>query len=334
MTNTANNSQRRFCVAPMMDWTDRHDRYFLRRLSRHALLYTEMLTSGAVIHGERDKLLGFDEGELPTALQLGGADPADMAAAAKVGEDYGYREININVGCPSDRVQSGRFGACLMLEPETVARCYETMAAAVSIPVTVKSRIGVDDHDGYEDLLGFVDIVAAAGCGTFIVHARKAHLQGLSPAENRDIPPLRYDLVHRLKHERPELEVIINGGLNSLDQVAEHLEQVDGAMMGRTAYKDPFVLADVDERFYGAPANAHSRHDIAEAMFDYIDRELTRGSRLPAITRHMLGLFNGQPGARAWRRYLSENANRPGAGYEVVREALKLVPREPLSQTA
>lgn len=219
----------------MMDWTDRHDRFFLRRLSRHALLYTEMLTSGAVIHGDREKLLGFDEGEQPTALQLGGSDPAGMAAAAKVGEDFGYWEININVGCPSDRVQSGRFGACLMLEPETVARCYETMASAVTIPVTVKCRIGVDDRDGYEDLLGFVDTVAAAGCGTFIVHARKAHLQGLSPAENRDIPPLRYDLVHRLKEERPDLEVIINGGLNSLDQVAEHLGVVDGAMMGRTA---------------------------------------------------------------------------------------------------
>jgi tRNA-dihydrouridine synthase A len=293
-----------------------------------------MLTCGAVIHGDRVKHLAFDDGEQPVALQLGGSAPGDMAAAAAIGEDLGYREININVGCPSDRVQAGRFGACLMLEPATVARCYDAMASAVAIPVTVKCRIGVDDRDGYEDLLGFVDRVAGAGCQIFIVHARKAHLQGLSPVENRDIPPLRYDLVHRLKGERRDLEIIINGGLNSLDQVADHLDAVDGAMMGRTAYKDPFVLADADERFFGQPANANDRHDIAEAMFEYIGRETAKGTRLHAITRHMLGLFNGQPGARAWRRYLSENARRPDAGPEVVREALKLVRREPLRRSA
>jgi tRNA-dihydrouridine synthase A len=329
-----NNIDRRFSVAPMMDWTDRHDRYFLRRLSRHALLYTEMITSGAVIHGDREKLLAFDRSDRATALQLGGSDPADMTTAARIGEDFGYCEININVGCPSDRVQSGRFGVCLMLEPETVARTYDAMAPAVDIPVTVKCRIGVDDRDSYEDLLGFVDCVAAAGCRTFIVHARKAHLKGLSPAANRDVPPLKPEFVHRLKRERPDLEIIINGGLDSLDRVVDELTKVDGAMLGRTAYKEPFVLADVDHRLFGDMPGNRDRHDIAESMFDYIARETINGTRLHAITRHMLGLYNGMPGARAWRRYLSENAGRPGAGVDVVREALKLVPRTPLRRSA
>jgi tRNA-dihydrouridine synthase A len=334
MTKTLDTLDRRFCVAPMMDWTDRHDRYFLRRLSRRALLYSEMLTAGAVIHGDRERLLGFDRSDPATALQLGGADPYDMATAARIGQDFGYHEININVGCPSDRVQSGRFGVCLMLEPEVVAEIYAAMADAVDVPVTVKCRTGVDDKDSYEEFLSFVDQVSAAGCTTFIVHARKAHLHGLSPAENRDIPPLQRDLVYRLKRGRPGLEIIINGGLGSLDEVAAQLAVVDGAMMGRTAYKEPFILADVDERLFGDAPRHFDRHDIAESMYGYIEEQTARGTRLFAITRHMLGLFNGMPGARAWRRFLSENSGRPGAGVDLVREALTLVPRSDLRRSA
>jgi len=325
---------RRLSVAPMMDWTDRHDRYFLRQISRCALLYSEMLTAPAVIHGDRDRLLGFSAAEHPVALQLGGADPAQMAEAAEIGAARGYDEININVGCPSDRVQSGRFGACLMAEPETVAACFSAMQAAVSVPVTVKSRIGIDDRDSYDDLRRFIDTVADAGCRTFIVHARKAVLQGLSPKENRDVPPLRYELVYRLKQDCPEFEIIINGGIRKHADVAAHLAQVDGVMIGREAYQNPWFLHDVDAAVFDADPPSATRHDAVHAMRGYIMDEVRRGTRLHAITRHMLGLFNGQPGARAWRRYLSENAPKPGAGIEVVDAALALVGSGDLQRSA
>lgn len=317
---------RRFCVAPMMDWTDRHDRYLLRLASRHALLYSEMLTADAVIHGDRDRLLGFDAAEHPVALQLGGADPQRLAQAARIGADWGYDEINLNVGCPSDRVQSGRFGACLMAEPGIVAASVAAMREAVTVPVTVKCRLGIDDHDDYAFLRNFVDQVTAAGCETLIVHARIAILDGLSPKENRDIPPLHYDRVYRLKQELPALEVIINGGIPDLDAAVEHLAHVDGVMLGRAAYHDPYLLARVDARIHGDRHPVPTRHEIGEAMLDYIEARLSEGFRLNAITRHMMGLFQGRPGARAWRRYLSENACRTGAGPEVVRAALALVP--------
>jgi tRNA-dihydrouridine synthase A len=317
---------RHFSVAPMMEWTDRHDRFFLRCISRHALLYTEMVTAPAILHGPRERLLGFSAAEHPVALQLGGSEAVEMAEAAVIGEAFGYDEINMNVGCPSDRVQSGRFGACLMAEPDLVANCVAAMQRAVSIPVTVKSRIGIDDSDSYEDLVRFIEPVAAAGCGTFIVHARKAILAGLSPKQNREIPPLRYDTVYRLKTDYPDLEIVINGGITSLDAAAEHLRHVDGVMMGREAYHNPFVLADVDRRFFNMDGTAVTRHGIAQAMLPYIDAQIAAGTRLNAITRHMMGLFNGLPGARAWRRHLSENSTRTGAGSDVVREALLHVP--------
>ncbi|MGF1462658.1 MAG: tRNA dihydrouridine(20/20a) synthase DusA [Maricaulaceae bacterium] len=297
----------RFCVAPMMDWTDRHCRAFHRTLSRRALLYTEMVTSAAVIHGPRDRLLGFDAGEHPVAVQLGGSDPGELAQAAKIAEDYGYAEINLNVGCPSDRVQSGRFGACLMREPELVAECVAAMAEAVSVPVTVKSRIGVDDQDPEASLFGFVEIVAATGVRTFIVHARKAWLKGLSPKENREIPPLDYDLVSRLKSARPELEIILNGGLKTHDQAQTESQGLDGVMFGRAAYQTPWGLAEVDPRWFGASAPCAQPEDAARAFRPYLARALEAGTPLHAMTRHMLGLFQGRKGARAWRRTLSEH---------------------------
>jgi tRNA-dihydrouridine synthase A len=308
----------------MMDCTDRHDRYFLRQISRHALLYTEMLTADAVIHGDRERLLGFDAAEHPVALQLGGAEPAKMAEAARIGADWGYDEININVGCPSDRVQSGRFGACLMAEPDTVAACLAAMRAAVEVPVTVKCRLGIDDRDDYGFLRAFAERMAAAGCETLIVHARKAILSGLSPKQNREVPPLHYDRVYRLKRELPDLQVIINGGIASLDEAEAHLAQVDGVMLGRAAYHDPYLLAEVDRRLFADVHPVASRRDVALAMLPYIEAQRHAGVRLNAITRHMMGLFLGQPGARAWRRYLSENACRADAGEEVVRDALAL----------
>ena len=324
----------RFCVAPMMDWTDRRCRAFHRALSRRARLYTEMVTTGAVLHGDRERLLGFDPAEQPVALQLGGSDPRDLAAAARIGEDLGYAEINLNVGCPSDRVQSGRFGACLMREPELVADCMAAIAAAVSVPATLKCRIGVDEQDPEESLFRLVDLASAAGVRVFAVHARKAWLEGLSPKDNRTIPPLDYPLVHRLKRERPGLTIILNGGVETLDQAEAHLAHVDGVMLGRAAYHDPGLLGHVDHRFFGEGASV-SPEDGVRRHLPYLRARLAEGVHLSAMTRHMLGLFHGRPGARAWRRILTEQAVKPGAGLEVVERALAAVtdftpqPRQP-----
>jgi tRNA-dihydrouridine synthase A len=312
----------RFSVAPMMELTDRHFRVFARLISSHAQLYTEMVTAQAVIHGSRERLLGFDAVEHPVVLQLGGSDPKMLAAAARIGADFGYDEINLNVGCPSDRVQSGRFGACLMAEPELVAECVAAMQAAVRVPVTVKCRIGIDDQDEYEDLDRFIETVAGAGCVHFVVHARKAWLKGLSPKENRDIPPLNYGRVHRLRARRPDLVIAINGGITTIEQAEEQLAHVDGVMVGRAAYQNPYMMAVVDQRLFGITKPAPEREAIIEAFLPYVERQLARGVPLNAMTRHILGLFNGMPGGRAWRRHLSENAHRPGAGIEVIREAL------------
>ena len=311
----------------MMDWTDRHDRFFLRLITRRALLYTEMVTTGAVLHGDRARLLGFDASEHPVAVQLGGSDPADLAEAARIAADFGYDEVNLNVGCPSDRVQSGRFGACLMLEPELVARGVEAMRGAVAIPVTVKCRIGVDDQVPEEALPAMARAVREAGCETLIVHARKAWLEGLSPKENRDVPPLDYPLVYRLKQAMPDMEIVINGGIATLDEAEAHLAHVDGAMLGRAAYQHPYILAEVDRRFYGDDHEIPSRHEVLDAFMPYVQRELAQGTHLHAMTRHILGLFQGGPGARAFRRHISENAPRPGANENVIREAMDMVSR-------
>jgi len=308
----------------MMDWTDRHCRVLHRTLSSRALLYTEMLTTGAVLHGDRARLLAFDAVEHPVALQLGGSEPADLAEAARIGEAEGYDEINLNVGCPSDRVQSGRFGACLMREPELVADCMAAMGAAVSVPVTVKCRIGVDDQEPEESLFTLVDLCAKAGVTTFVVHARKAWLKGLSPKENRDIPPLDYPLVWRLKRERPELTIVLNGGVGSLDEAQAHLEHVDGVMLGRAAYHTPDLLGEVDSRIFGETRRMSAAQAV-EAYRPYIARELAAGTHLAAMTRHMLGLFHGVPGARAWRRILTVEGVKAGAGLEVVDRALAAV---------
>ncbi len=311
----------KFCIAPMMDWTDRHCRVLHRLLTRHALLYTEMLTAEAVLRGDRGRLLGFDAREHPVALQLGGSEPSRLAEAARIGADCGYDEINLNAGCPSDRVQSGRFGACLMREPELVADCVAAMRAAVRVPVTVKCRTGVDDQDPEISLRAMIAACAAAGATTFIVHARKAWLDGLSPKENRDVPPLDHDLVYRVKRENPALTIVINGGIHALDDCAKHLAHVDGVMLGRAAYQSPGLLADVDRRFFGASETADLDMAVA-AYVSYVEGKLAQGVPLHAMTRHMLGLFNGRPGARAFRRHLSENATRRGAGIVVLREAL------------
>ncbi len=311
----------------MMDWTDRHDRFFLRQISARVRLYTEMVTAPAILHGDRARLLDFDAAEHPLALQLGGSDPKVLAEAARIGEDWGYDEINLNCGCPSDRVQSGRFGACLMREPDLVAECISAMRSAVSIPVTVKSRIGVDDQIPEDVLPGFVDRVTEAGCDTFIIHARKAWLQGLSPKENRDVPPLDYGLVHALKETRPDLTIVLNGGITSLEQAMAHLETLDGAMIGRAAYQTPWILSEADSRVFGEAPSGRSRSDVVHAMVDYAAQRLAEGTPLKSITRHMLGLFQGLPGARAWRRHLSENAHLPGATPQVLLDALALVDR-------
>ncbi len=324
----------RFCVAPMMDWTDRHCRAFHRVLTHRALVYTEMVTSAAVIHGDREHLLGFDDSEQPVAVQLGGSEPGELAEAARICRDVGYREVNLNVGCPSDRVQSGRFGACLMAEPHLVARCVEAMRQAVDIPVTVKCRIGIDDQDDETALDNFVSAISGAGCTTVIVHARKAWLQGLSPKENREIPPLNYDRVYRLKRTYPELEVIINGGIEDLDACADHLRRCDGVMLGRAAYRTPWVLADVDRRLFGSANPTSSRYDAVERFMPYIDARLGEGVPLQRMTRHMLGLFHGQPGGRLWRRVLSEEAHRDDAGAEVIRRALDQVGSQPVLSAA
>jgi tRNA-dihydrouridine synthase A len=316
----------RVSVAPMMDWTDRHCRYFLRLISRHVLLYTEMVTTGALLHGDRERFLAHHPDEHPLALQLGGSEPAELAACARMAEAHGYDEVNLNVGCPSDRVQSGRFGACLMAEPELVAECVAAMRGTCGIPVTVKTRIGIDERDSYEDLTDFVSTVEAAGCGIFVIHARKAWLQGLSPKENREIPPLCYDVVHRLKADFPQLTIILNGGLKDLDTMAEELGRVDGVMLGREAYHNPYLLAEVDRRFYGDGHPVPSRHEVVERFLPYVSARLDEGVPLQAMSRHILGLFQGRPGARAWRRYISENAHRPGAGVEVIERAAALVP--------
>lgn len=316
----------------MLDWTDRHCRFFHRLLSQKALLYSEMVTTGAILHGDRDRLLGFNPVEKPLVLQIGGSDPLDLAASARIGQDYGYDEINLNVGCPSDRVQKGRFGACLMLEPETVAEGVRAMREAVTIPVTVKTRLGVDENDSYEELVAFISRVAEAGCETFIIHARKAWLKGLSPRENREVPPLRYDMAARLKADFPELAFILNGGIETLDAAMNHLGQFDGVMLGRAAYHDPYLLAEVDQRVFGACGEPMSREAVVEAMVPYIDSAVAQGQRLHGITRHMLGLFHGQHGGRIWRRRLGEAAICPNAGARDVLEIL--ASRQPLSREA
>ena len=318
-------SSRRFSIAPMMDCTDRHERYFLRLISRRVLLYTEMVATGAIIHGDRTRLLAFDAFEHPLALQLGGSDPAELALCAQVGEDRGYDEINLNVGCPSDRVQSGRFGACLMAEPERVRDCIAAMRDAVRIPVTVKTRIGIDDRDSYEELARFVETVAESGCAVFAFHARKAWLRGLSPRQNREVPPLCYDVVYRIKREFSALEVVINGGITSLDAATAHLAHVDGVMIGREAYSNPYFLSDVDHRFFGDARAIPSRHEILQAFLPYVSAQLARGVRLHHIARHLMGLFAGVPGAKTWRRYLGENASKTGAGIEVLKSAARAV---------
>ncbi|MDH3579578.1 MAG: tRNA dihydrouridine(20/20a) synthase DusA [Hyphomicrobiales bacterium] len=316
---------RRFCVAPMMECTDRHCRYFLRLITRHTLLYSEMVTAGALIHGDRDRLLAFDPAEQPLALQLGGSDPRALAQAARIGADFGYGEINLNVGCPSDRVQSGRFGACLMGEPELVADCVAAMQAAVDVPVTVKCRTGIDERDSDEELERFIGVVAAAGCKTFVVHARKAWLTGLSPKQNRDVPPLDYQRVYRLKKSHPELEIVINGGIETLADAERHLAHVDGVMLGRAAYHNPYLLARVDAMIFGETGRAPTRARVVAGFSAYIEDQLARGVRLHQMTRHILGLYNGLPGARAFRRHLSEQASRPEAALPVLQRALKQV---------
>lgn len=318
----------RFCVAPMMDWTDSRCRTFHRQLTRRALLYTEMLTSWALLNGDSQRLLKYASAEHPLALQLGGCEPAALAQCARMAEDAGYAEVNLNVGCPSDRVQAARFGACLMAEPLLVADCVAAMRAAVRIPVTVKCRIGIDDQDDDAGLSHFVQQVQSAGCATFIVHARKAWLKGLSPKENREIPPLRYERVYRLKQEFPQLEIILNGGIQSLDEAEHHLQHVDGVMMGRAAYQTPWVLADVDRRLFGATNPLSNREDAVHAMLPFIVSEMAAGVPLRSITRHMLGLWQGMPGARSWRRTLSESRKD---ALETVHAALACVRAEPLA---
>ena len=315
----------RFSVAPMMDWTDRHDRFFMRLMSKRARLYTEMVTADAVRYGDRDKLLAFNEQEHPLALQLGGSSPEALAEAAKIGEDYGYDEINLNVGCPSDRVQSGSFGACLMQEPDLVADCVAAMRAAVKLPITVKSRIGVDDQEPREALFTLVEKCKSAGITHFIVHARKAWLDGLSPKENRDIPPLDYELVYQLKRAHADLLISINGGIETLADSKTHLAQTDGVMLGRAPYKNPYLLASVDGVLFGDSAPPPTREEIVEQLIPYAETLVTNGIPLHALTRHVMGLFQGLPGGRLWRRHLSENAPRRGDDPMVLQEALQLV---------
>jgi tRNA-dihydrouridine synthase A len=333
ISNTGCFSPHRFSVAPMMDWTDRHCRVFHRLLTRRARLYTEMVTTGAVIHGDRVRLLGFDASEHPVALQLGGSNPADLATAAKIGEDFGYDEINLNVGCPSDRVKEGRFGACLMAEPDLVADGVAAMKRAVRIPVTVKCRIGIDDQDPEAALDRLARAVIAAGADMLIVHARKAWLNGLSPKENRDIPPLDYDRVYRLKAALPQVPVIINGGIGSIEEAKRHLDHVDGVMLGRAAYQEPWRLLAVDRDIFGDASPHDDMIAALEAMMPYIAEQLARGTRLHAITRHFVGAFHGIPGARAFRRHLSVHGVKADAGLDVLRDALDLV-RTPATASA
>ncbi|MBY8181326.1 tRNA dihydrouridine(20/20a) synthase DusA [Vibrio fluvialis] len=320
----------RLSVAPMLDWTDRHCRYFHRLLSSQTLLYTEMVTTGAIIHGKGD-FLAYNEEEHPVALQLGGSNPADLARCAKLAQERGYDEINLNVGCPSDRVQNGRFGACLMAEPDLVAQCVAAMKAVVDIPVTVKTRIGIDDQDSYEFLTNFVTLVSEkGGCEQFTIHARKAWLSGLSPKENREIPPLDYPRAYQLKQDFPHLTIAVNGGVKTLAEAKEHLQHLDGVMIGREAYQSPYLLAEVDQQIFGLDTPVKKRSQLVQEMYPYIEQQLAQGSYLGHITRHMLGLFQNMPGARQWRRHISENAHKAGAGIEVVEQALAKIPYQEL----
>lgn len=309
----------------MMDWSDRHCRFFWRLLTRRALLYTEMVTTGALLQGDRQRFLHFNQEEHPVALQVGGSEPAELARCASLARDWGYDEVNLNCGCPSDRVQSGMFGACLMAQPALVAECVSAMRDACDIPVTVKHRIGIDDMESFDEMLDFVAAIAARGCDTFIVHARKAWLSGLSPKENREIPPLHYDWVYRLKRLRPDLTVVINGGITSIDQCRDHLAAVDGVMIGREAYHNPYMLAEVDRSLFGETSAAPTREDVVAALLPYVRRELEAGTQLHHITRHILGLFHGMPGARRFRRHLSENAYKQGAGVSVLEDAIAFI---------
>ena len=317
----SNKINRLLSVAPMMDWTDRHCRYFHRLLAPSVLLYTEMVTTGAIIHGDADRFLAYNPEEQPVALQLGGSDPVDLVACARIAQQRGYDEINLNVGCPSDRVQRGRFGACLMLEPELVRDCMSAIIEAVDIPVTIKTRLGVDDHYSYQYMSDFVGRVADSGCGVFVMHARKALLAGLSPKQNRDVPPLHYDWVYRLKEESPDLQVVINGGIGSVDEVKNHLEHVDGVMLGRAAYHTPWLLADCQQQLF-EKQTINTRENIIESMNLYMERQVSRGVAVKHISRHLLGLFQGLPGAKAWRRYLSENAYRDDNNIDLLNQAL------------
>ncbi|MCX2760751.1 tRNA dihydrouridine(20/20a) synthase DusA [Vibrio sp. Sgm 22] len=318
----------RLSVAPMLDWTDRHCRYFHRLLSQQTLLYTEMVTTGAILHGKGD-FLEYNEQEHPLALQLGGSNPVDLAACAKLAGERGYDEVNLNVGCPSDRVQNGRFGACLMAEPELVADCVSAMREVTDIPITVKTRIGIDDQDSYEFLTKFVSTVSEkGGCEQFTIHARKAWLSGLSPKENREIPPLDYDRAYQIKKDFSDLVIAVNGGVTTLEQTKEHLQHLDGVMIGREAYHSPFILAEVDQQIFGLDTPIKKRSQVVEEMYPYIERELSNGASLGHISRHMLGLFQSMPGARQWRRYISENAHKKGAGIEVMQTALAKIPKE------
>lgn len=318
---------RKLSIAPMMDRTDRHFRYFLRLISKHTLLYTEMITSRAIVHGDRNRLLDYSDREHPLALQVGGSDPAELSACTQIAEDMGYDEINLNVGCPSDRVQSGKFGACLMAEPELVAECINKMRQDVRIPVTVKTRLGIDDLDTYEHLAAFIQRTSATGCRTFIMHARKAWLNGLSPKENREIPPLEYEKVYQLKQDFPHLEIIINGGFTHMAEILNQFPHVDGVMIGRAAYHEPYLLAEADRVIFNDSARQHTRMEIMHEYTEYVEQQLMLGVPLHAMTRHILGLYQGQPGARAFRRHLSEHAHQPGAGINVLQLAVAPVAR-------
>ena len=320
---------RRFSIAPMMDWSDHHCRYFWRLLSRQALLYTEMVTTGALIHGDRERFLHFNPEEHPVALQLGGSDPNDLAQCARWAQEWGYDEVNLNCGCPSDRVQSGTFGACLMAKPLLVADGIKAMRDVCDIPVTVKHRIGIDDMETYQELIDFIAPIAEAGCSVFIVHARKAWLQGLSPKQNREVPPLNYPWVYQLKRDFPSLTFVINGGIQSLEECETHLAHVDGVMIGREAYQNPWMLAEVDSRLFGEPNPASGREQVMDKLIPYVSKQLAAGSQLNHITRHILGLYRGVPGARQFRRYLSENAYKKEAGIDVLTRAYSEVIEQP-----
>lgn len=328
-TNHSGDLRHLFCVAPMLDCTDRHFRYFIRLITHHAVLYTEMITTGALIHGDRQRFLAYSELEHPVAVQLGGSDPNALKTCAQIIADHGYDEINLNVGCPSDRVQSGRFGACLMKSPDLVADCIATMANAVDIPVTLKTRIGLDDNEAYEPLHTLIAKVADAGCKTVIIHARNAWLNGISPKQNREIPPLRYDVVYRLKQDFPHLEVILNGGLKSLEDIQPVLQHVDGVMLGREAYSNPYSLASIDQQLFQDQHEIPSRLEVLERFLPYVEQELEKGCYLKHITRHILGLFQGCPGAKHWRRHISENVFKPNAGIELLDAAVSQLKSQP-----